>query len=117
MHNLLIREIIVDGIGDSELYCGIGGHQLRFFKYEFCLLTGLKFRERTHFATYNNNIVEGGVLHRYWPNGKIDVTTLQNRLCEQGARFDHREDPLKIALVLFVERFLFSVDYKKIVSP
>ena len=39
------------------------------------------------------------------------------RLCKQGARFDHRDDPLKIALVLFVERFLFSVDYRKTVSP
>ena len=39
------------------------------------------------------------------------------RLCEQGARFEHREDPLKIALVLFVERFLFGADYRKTVSP
>ena len=45
------------------------------------------------------------------------MTSLQNWLCEQGARFEHREDPLKIALVLFVERFLFGADYKKTVSP
>ena len=57
------------------------------------------------------------VLERYWPNEKIDVTSLENRLCEQGARFEHREDPLKIALVLFVERFLFGADYRKTVSP
>ena len=38
-------------------------------------------------------------------------------LCEQGARFEHQEDPLKIALVLFVERFLFRTDYRKTVSP
>ena len=119
MHNLFAREIIDDGAGGSELYFGIGGHQLRFFKYEFCLLTGQKFEGRTHFSAYNNNIVKGGVLHRYWPNGKIkiDVTTLQNRLCDQGARFDHREDPLKITLTLFMERFLFGADYKKIVFP
>ena len=45
------------------------------------------------------------------------MTSLQNRLCEQGARFDHLKDPLKIALVLFVERFLFGADYRKTVSP
>ena len=55
-------------------------------------------------------------LNRYWLNAKVDVTTLHNPLCKQGARFDHREDPLKIALVLFVERFLFSAAYRKIVS-
>ena len=117
VHNLLAREIIDDGAGDSELYFGIGGHQLRFSKYEFCLLTGLKFGGQTHFSTYNNNISEGGVHDRYWPNSQVVVTTLQNRLCEQGTRFDHWEDPLKIALALFVKRFLFGADYKKIVSP
>ena len=39
------------------------------------------------------------------------------QLCEQGARFKHREDPLKMALILFVERFLFGADYRKTVSP
>ena len=45
------------------------------------------------------------------------MVNLQARLCEQGATFSHREDPLKMTLVLFVERFLFGADYKKIVSP
>ena len=65
MHNLLAREIIVDGVRDSELYFRAGGRWLKFLKYEFCLLTGLKFGGRTHFSAYNNNIVEGGVLKRY----------------------------------------------------
>ena len=117
VHNLLAREIIVDSVGDSELYFGVGGCRLRFSKYEFCLLSRLKFGGRAYFPAYNNCIVECGVLHRYWPNGNIDVTTLQNRLCKQSARFDHQKDPLKIALALFMERFLFGVDYRKIVSP
>ena len=117
VHSLLAREIVVDGIEESELYFGVGGRRLRFSKYEFCLLTGLKFGGRAHFSAYNNSIFEGGVLKRYWPNGKIDAVSLEMRLCKQGARFEHREDSLKIALVLFVERFLFGVDYRKIVSP
>ena len=39
VHNLLAKEIVVDGVGDFELYFGIGGRRLRFSKYEFCLLT------------------------------------------------------------------------------
>ena len=117
MHRLLAKEIVVDEVGDFELYFGVGRRRLRFLKFEFCLLTGLKFRGQTHFPTYNNNIVEGDVLQRYWPHGKIDVTSLQNRLCEQDARFGHPKDPLKIALVLFVERFLFGANYRKTVSP
>ena len=62
VHSLLAREIIVDGVGEFELYFGVGGRRLRFLKYEFCLLIGLKFGGRTHFPVYNNNIVEGGVL-------------------------------------------------------
>ena len=117
VRSLLSKEIVVDGVGESELYFGVGGRQLRLSKYEFCLLTGLKFEGRAHFPTYNNHIVEGGILQRYWSNGKIDVVSLQARLCEQGATFSQREDPLKMALVLFVERFLFGADYRKTVSP
>ena len=117
VHSLLAREIVVDGAGDDEVYFGVGGRRLRFSKYEFCLLTGLKFGGRTHFPAYSNHIVEGGVLQRYWPSGKIDVVNLQTRLCEQDANFTYREDPLKMALVLFVERFLFGADYRKTVSP
>ena len=62
VHSLLVKEIVVDGVGDSELYFWVGGRRLRFSKYEFCLLTGLKFGRRAHFPTYKNSIVEGGVL-------------------------------------------------------
>ena len=65
MHNLLAREIVVDRVGDFELYFGVGGRRFIFLKYEFYLLTGLKFGGRAHFPAYNNRIVEGGVLQRY----------------------------------------------------
>ena len=62
VHSLLAREIVVYGVGDFELYFGVGGHRLRFSKYEFCLLTGLKFGGQARFPAYNNSIVECGVL-------------------------------------------------------
>ena len=43
VHSLLAKEIVVDGVGGDELYFGVGGRRLRFLKYEFCLLTELKF--------------------------------------------------------------------------
>ena len=46
VHSLLAREIVVDGVGESELYFAVGGHWLRLSKYEFCLLAGLKFGEQ-----------------------------------------------------------------------
>ena len=76
VYSLLAKEIVVDGVGGDELYFGVGRRRLRFSKYEFCLLSGLKFGGRAHFSTYNNDIVEGGVLQRYWPIGKIDVISL-----------------------------------------
>ena len=80
-------------------------------------MSGLKFGGGAHFPSYNNDIVEGGVLQKYWPNRKVDLVSLQTRLCEQNAIFSQRGDPLKMALVLFVKRFLFGADYRKIVSP
>ena len=65
VRSLLTKEIVVDGVGESELYFVVGGRWLRLSKYEFCLLTGLKFGGRTHFPAYNNSIVESGVLQRY----------------------------------------------------
>ena len=62
MYSLLAKEIVVDGVRDDELYFGVGGRQLRFLKYEFCLLTGMKFEGQAHFPAYNNSIVECGVL-------------------------------------------------------
>ena len=43
VRSLLTKEIVVDGVGEFELYFGVGGRRLRLSKYEFCLLTRLKF--------------------------------------------------------------------------
>ena len=110
MHNLLASEITFDGAGDSELWFGIGQRRLKFSNYEFYFLTGLKFKELTYIPWYNDKVVEGGVHQKYWPSLKVDVITLENRLCEIGLRFDHWKDALKMALVLFMKRFLFDAN-------
>ena len=77
------------------------------------MLIGLRFRGSTFIPRYNDKAVEGGVHIRYWLLLDVDVTTLQNQLYETSAVFDHREDVLKMALVLFTERFLFGSNYRK----
>ena len=116
VYNLLTREITFGSIGDSELWFGFGQRQLRFSKYEFSLLIRLNFKRPTYIPRYSDKVVEGGVHSKYWPLLNVDVTTLQNWLYEIGLGFEHREDVLKMALVLFVERFSFDTNYKKKVS-
>ena len=81
------------------------------------MLSGLKFRRPAYILRNSNKVVEDGIHQRYWPSLKVDVTTLENRLCEISLGFDHRKDALKMALVLFMDRFLFGADYRKKVSP
>ena len=82
VHNLLVRETTFDSARDFELWFGICQHRLRFFKYDFCLLTGLKFKKPVNIPAYNNNVIECGVHQRYWPSLKVGVTVLKNWLCE-----------------------------------
>ena len=86
MYSLLAKEIVVDGVGSNELYFVVGERRLRLSKYEFCLLSELKFGG-AQFSAYNNDIVDGGVLQRYWPNGKVDLVSLQTRLCSKMQYF------------------------------
>ncbi|GAB2265569.1 hypothetical protein Dimus_037835 [Dionaea muscipula] len=43
LHSLLSREIVVENVEPLEMWFGIGGKRARFSKYDFCLITGLKF--------------------------------------------------------------------------
>ena len=42
-HAIMVGEIRVEGIGQYELWFGIGRGKARFSKQEFCLVTSLKF--------------------------------------------------------------------------
>ena len=45
------------------------------------------------------------------------MSKLQYRLCEMSTLYEHRDDVLNMALVLFAERFLFGSNYKKKIYP
>ena len=116
VHNLLTREITFEGAGQNEIWFGIGQRRMRFSKYEFCLVTGLKFGGPSNIPSFNSIPVRGGVYQRYWPTMDVNVTRLNQRFIEPGAVFQKPLDAFKIALVLFVETFLFGSDYRKKVS-
>ncbi|KAK1569288.1 hypothetical protein Q3G72_034988 [Acer saccharum] len=50
VHNLLLREITVDGATENELFVSIGGKKARFGQREFCMVTGLRFGELSDIA-------------------------------------------------------------------
>ena len=89
---------------------------MRFLKYEFCLVTRLKFRGPTHIPSYSYITVPRGVYLKYWPRMDVDVTRLQQRFCKTGAMFEQPSNALKMTLVLFAETFMFESNYRKKVS-
>ena len=105
------------GLETRSYILRLAGVDWDFWSMSFVYWRDWNSKDGLIFQHITNNIVESSVFQRYWSNDKFDVTTVQNRLCEKGARFDHQEDHLKIALALFVERFLFGADYRKTVSP
>ncbi|TXG60736.1 hypothetical protein EZV62_012099 [Acer yangbiense] len=67
VHNLLLREITVDGAGENELFVSLGGKNARFGQREFCMVTGLRFGELSDIINtpYVGNA--NGIQERYWP--------------------------------------------------
>ncbi|TXG56764.1 hypothetical protein EZV62_018077 [Acer yangbiense] len=67
VHNLLLREITVDGAGENELFVSLGGKKARFGQREFCMVTSLRFGELSDII---NTLYAGnanGIPERYWP--------------------------------------------------
>ena len=116
VHDLFAREITIDRVGDSKIWFEIGQHRLRFLKYEFCLVVGLKFGEEAHISKYSYILVPSGVYIKYWLKMDVDMNRLRKRFCEMGVVFEQPSDALNMALVLFTKTFLFGSNYRKKVS-
>ncbi|TXG48291.1 hypothetical protein EZV62_027585 [Acer yangbiense] len=67
VHNLLLREITVDGARENELFVSLGGKKVRFGQREFCMVTVLWFGELSDIINtpYVGNA--NGIQERYWP--------------------------------------------------
>ena len=73
----------MEGVGQYEMWFGIGKCKTKFSKQEFCLVIGLKFGTLSSIATNKYVPVNGGIHERYF--GSLDILgiTLQDMFTEQ----------------------------------
>ncbi|GAB2211351.1 hypothetical protein Drorol1_Dr00024660 [Drosera rotundifolia] len=112
IHWLLSREIKVQDSQPLELWFGIGNKKARFSKYEFCLITGLKFGDNEYpLPDVAKELESEGILERYFHGQNMTSTELATYF-NNRQHFEHPMDALKMALVLFVSGVLLGNDYK-----
>ncbi|KAK0579965.1 hypothetical protein LWI29_034112 [Acer saccharum] len=117
VHNLLLREITVDGARENELFVSLRGKNARFRQREFCMVTGLRFGElsdiiNTPYVGNANDIQE-----RYWPGEEgheLKLSTVYDRFLARN--FLELDDSLKMALLLIANNVLFGQPYDRKVS-
>ena len=117
VHNLLLREITVDGATENELFVSIGGKKARFGQREFCMVTGLRFGELSDIVNkpYVGNA--NSIQERYWPGEEgheLKLCTVYDRFLARN--FLEPNDPLKMALLLIANNVLFGQPYDRKVS-
>ncbi|KAL3624238.1 hypothetical protein CASFOL_033054 [Castilleja foliolosa] len=119
MHAMLGQQVNRQGAGVDELWFRVGDQFLRFSKYEYALVTGLKFGH-TDFdpnedysypsdGVYKRKICRGG-------RGGIKLNDLVERFAE-GEFAVSTDDQLKISKVIFVCSVLFGEDNLKKLIP
>ena len=67
VHNLLLREITIDGATENELFISLGGKKARFGQTEFYLVTGLWFGQLLDIINTPYVANADGIHTRYWP--------------------------------------------------
>ena len=86
----------------------------RFFKQEFCLVIGLRFRQLSTIFNEEYHPLDGKVHDRYFDNGDVKANQLLERFVQID--FQKKGDTVKMIFELFVENILCSRDYRKKVS-
>ena len=76
VYNLLTKENVVDNIRQYKIWFVISQRKFRFSNEEFCLVSGLKFRESSSVSTNGIVRVRNGILERYWPTMDVEVNGL-----------------------------------------
>ncbi|KAK2653044.1 hypothetical protein Ddye_012900 [Dipteronia dyeriana] len=72
VHNLLLREIKIDGASENELWFSVGGKKTRFGQREFCLVNGLRFGEISEIINTPYVANENDIHKRYWPEEEAE---------------------------------------------
>ncbi|KAK2663135.1 hypothetical protein Ddye_001709 [Dipteronia dyeriana] len=118
VHNLLQREIQIDGASENELWFSVGGKNARFGQREFCLVTGLRFGKISKIINTPYVANENGIHKRYWPDEEAEdlkLSTVYDRFV--AGNFLEADDSLKMTLFLIVNNVLFGQPFDKKVTP
>ncbi|KAL3625720.1 hypothetical protein CASFOL_030249 [Castilleja foliolosa] len=119
MHLMLRQQVIKEGADEDELWFLVGDTFVRFSKYEYALVTGLRFGPTNFDPNADNEIRKDGVYRKFIdPHNKFSkkgakytfVLNLFNNPPKELRRSKERESLLKIAKVLFVHGFLVAID-------
>ncbi|XP_075105680.1 uncharacterized protein LOC142179455 isoform X1 [Nicotiana tabacum] len=100
MHHLLMREVHHEV--KNEMRFVVNDSRLRFGLGEFALVTGLKCKGGTSIES----IAENRLISKYF--GTASVTFAQLADCFKKKKWETDDDALKIAVLYFVNNFLFS---------
>ncbi|XP_075074751.1 uncharacterized protein LOC107769759 [Nicotiana tabacum] len=108
MHHLLMREVHHEV--KNEMRFVVNDSRLRFGLGEFALVTGLKCKGDTSIES----IAENRLISKYF--GTASVTFAQLADCFKKKKWETDDDALKIAVLYFVNNFLFSQLKTKAIS-
>ncbi|GAB2293152.1 hypothetical protein Dimus_038249 [Dionaea muscipula] len=113
LHSLLAREIVVENAEPLEMCFGIGGKRARFSKYEFCLITGLKFGDISHPSSDKSLADPETTIHiRYFNETQVKNEELFSCFVSYKNNEFQQGDGLKMTLVMFASLVLLGNDYR-----
>ncbi|KAK2655343.1 hypothetical protein Ddye_008395, partial [Dipteronia dyeriana] len=94
-------------------YCNweIGNEVIRFSAVEFCLVTGLTFKDSCESPLHITKHMDKRILRSYFRDGKVNVKMFANWFRNLGPDNNVCDDDMvKLALVLFLEMTLVGKD-------
>ncbi|KAL3626931.1 hypothetical protein CASFOL_029242 [Castilleja foliolosa] len=119
MHLMFRQQVIKEGAEKDELWFLVGDTFVRFSKYEYVLVTGLRFGPTNFDPNADRDIPNNGVYRKFIDShNKFSkkgakytfVLDLFNNPPKELRRSKERESLLKIAKVLFVHGFFVAID-------
>ncbi|GAB2265957.1 hypothetical protein Dimus_037856 [Dionaea muscipula] len=113
LHSLLAKEIVMENAEPLEMWFGIGSKRARFSKYEFCLITGLKFGDISHPSSDKSLVDPQTTIHmRYFNGMQVKNEEFFSRFVSyKNNESQQKGDGLKMALVMFASLVLLGNDY------
>ncbi|KAK3205871.1 hypothetical protein Dsin_019917 [Dipteronia sinensis] len=109
VHRLLMLELHHDR-SEDEMQFMLGRHSVRFFKVEFCLITGLKFIVIPDTTRYE--MVENGI-HQWYFSSLDRVDYEQLRVVLWIGVFEQQYDDVKLCLFYMLNWILMGLDERE----